>query len=114
MVAEARREFASTASWLTVDPGAVTADTPIPFDIRAIWHKLDWENNETRTVANDPSTVREDGSGDAASLVRARFAAYGQGGAAPFKGPHHGVHGSIPEVLRLGLLDPRLAFFEEP
>ena len=48
LVAEARREFASTASWLTVDPGAVTADTPIPFDIRAIWHKLDWENNETR------------------------------------------------------------------
>ena len=114
LVAEARREFASTASWLTVDPGAVTADTPIPFDIRAIWHKLDWENNETREVANDPSTVCEDESGDAASLVPARFAAYGQGGAAPFKGPHHGVHGSIPEVLRLGLLDPRLAFFQEP
>jgi uncharacterized protein len=114
LVANARREFTTAATWLPLDPATVTADTPIPFDLRAIWHALDWENNETRNTARDPDSVCEDQPGDPNTLVPARFAPYSQGGAAPFKGPMHGVHGSIPELLRLGLLDPRLAFFQEP
>lgn len=114
LVTQARREFVRSASWLTLDPAAVTADTPVPFDLRAIWYRLDWENNETRMAPKDPGSVCEDEPGDAARLRPARFAAYGQGGAAPFKGPFHGAYGSTPELLRLGLLDPRLAFFQEP
>lgn len=113
-VAAARREFATAASWLTLDPAAVTADTPIPFDIRHVWHQLDYENNETRQVKVDPTTVSEVDAGDAVSLTPARFTPYGPGGAAPFKGPLHGIHGPTPELLRLGLLDPRLAFLQEP
>lgn len=114
LVTQARRDFAAAASWLTLDPAAVTADTPVPFDLRLIWHRLDWENNETRTVAKDPESVCEEEPGDAANLTPAHFTPYGQGGAAPFKGPLHGTHGGTPELLRLGLLDPRLAFFQEP
>ena len=114
LITVARREFAATAIWLNIDPAAVTADTPIPFDLRAIWHRLDWENNETRMASNDPTTVCEEGPGEATTLAPARFTPYAQAGAAPFKGPLHGIHGSIPELLRLGLLDPRLAFFQEP
>jgi uncharacterized protein len=114
LVTQARRDFAAKASWLTLDPTAVTADTPIPFDLHQIWYKLDWENSETRTVKADPNTVCKISSGEAATLSPASFTPYGQGGAAPFKGPLHGSHGSTPEILRLGLLDPRLAFFQEP
>jgi uncharacterized protein len=114
LVTQARRDFAAKASWLTLDPTAVTADTPIPFDLHQIWYKLDWENNETRTVKADPNTVCKISSGEAATLSPASFTPYGQGGASPFKGPLHGSHGSTPEILRLGLLDPRLAFFQEP
>lgn len=114
LVNQARREFVVAAKWLSLDPAAVTADTPVPFDLRAIWHRLDWENNETRTVANDADSVCEETPGDAATLTSAHFTPYGQGGAAPFKGPFHGTHGGTPELLRLGLLDPRLAFFQEP
>jgi hypothetical protein len=114
LVTQERRDFAEAAVWLKMDAEAVTADTPIPFDLRAVWYKLDWENNETRTVAKDAATACEQEPGDPANLTPARFAPYGQGGAAPFKGPLHGTHGSIPELLRLGLLDPRLAFFQEP
>jgi uncharacterized protein len=114
LVAQARRDFADAATWLTLDPAAVTADTPVPFDLRPIWLRLDWENNETRTVARDPDTSCEIRPGDAETLTPASFKPYGQGGAPPFKGPSHGVHGSVPEMLRLGLLDPRLAFFQEP
>lgn len=114
LVAASRRNFAAAAGWLALDPAAVTADTPVPFDLRPIWHQLDWENNETRMAAKDPKTHCEEEHGDEQTLVPARFTAYGPGGAAPFKGPMHGTHGSIPELLRLGLLDPRLAFFQEP
>ena len=114
LVAGARRNFVVDAAWLQLDPASVTGDTPVPFDLRAIWHQLDYENNETRMVAKDAESVCQENPGDAASLTPARFAAYGQGGAAPFKGPMHGTHGSIPELLRLGLLDPRMQFFQEP
>jgi hypothetical protein len=114
LVAQARRAFVSEADWLQLDPTAVTSDTPVPFELRPIWHQLDYENNETRMEPKQPDTVREEEPGDAAGLVPARFAPYGQGGAAPFKGPMHGSHGSLPELLRLGLLDPRLRFFQEP
>lgn len=114
LVTQARREFVAAAGWLALDPAAVTADTPVPFDVRQIWYRLDWENNETRAAAKDPTTTCEDQPGDAAQLTPAHFAPYGQGGAAPFKGPMHGTHGSMPELLRRGLLDPRLAFFQEP
>ena len=114
LVAEARREFANQAAWLTLDPDAVTADTPIPFDLREIWYRLDWENNETRMVKSDPATVQEEAAGNPATLTPARFQPYSPAGAAPFKGPLHGVHGSLPELLRLGLSDPRLQFFQEP
>ena len=114
LVAQSRRKFASAASWLSLDPGAITADTPIPFDIRQIWHTLDWENRETRQVATDPSTSAVIDDGDAAALKPADFFPYAAGGSAPFKGPLHGVHGSIPELMRLGLLDARMAFFQRP
>jgi uncharacterized protein len=86
LVAQARRAFVSEADWLQLDPAAVTADTPVPFELRPIWHQLDYENNETRMEPKQPATVCEEDPGDAAGLVPARFAPYGQGGAAPFQG----------------------------
>ncbi len=114
LVAQARRDFVARATWLHLDPTAVTADTPVPFELRPIWHQLDYDNNETRMEPKRPNTVCEEDRGDPETLVPARFRAYGQGGAAPFKGPMHGTHGSLPELLRLGLFDPRLQFFQEP
>lgn len=114
LVAEARRTFATTANWLHVDPTAVTADTPIPFDVRPIWHRLDWENRETRMNKGDPTTHCETQHGDPATLQPAQFQPYNPAGQAPHKSPSYGVYGSTPDLLRLGLLNPQLAFFQEP
>jgi hypothetical protein len=114
LVTAARRRFVEAADWLTLDPTAVTADTPVPFDIRAVWHHLDAENNETRTNAADPDTVCRTDDGDAATLRPATFTPYGPGGQPPHKGPFHGTYGTTPDLLRLGLLDPQLRFFQEP
>lgn len=114
LVIAARRKFVEEADWLTLDPTTITADTPIPFDIRPIWHKLDSENRETRAKASDPSTVCQTDPGDPETLRAAQFEPYGPGGQPPHKGPMHGVYGTTPDLLRLGLLDPQLCFFQEP
>ena len=114
LVTEARREFVRSAEWLALEPTSVTADTPVPFDLRPIWHKLDFENNETRTTAGDPGSVCRIDDGNASMLQPARFTPYGPGGQPPHKGPFHGAYGTSPDLLRLGLLDPRLNFFQKP
>jgi uncharacterized protein len=114
LVAQARRVFVQGADWLALDPTSVTADTPVPFDIRPIWHKLDAENRETRTNKGDPSTACKTNEGDPATLRSAQFEPYGPGGQSPHQAPTYGVYGTMPDLLRLGLLDPRLTFFQKP
>ncbi|WP_277182476.1 ATP-binding protein, partial [Caballeronia sp. BR00000012568055] len=114
VVTQARKSFLAEAQWLSLDPSAVTCDTPIPFDIRRVWHQLDSENRETRQVKGDSTTACLEDAGDPSTLRPARFSPYGQGGQAPHQAPTYGVYGSMPELLRLGLLDQRLKFFQEP
>lgn len=114
LVVEARRKFVEAADWLTLDPTTITSDTPVPFDIRLIWHKMDSENRETRRKKSDPTTACQMDEGDSATLCLAEFEPYGPGGEPPHKGPMYGVYGTTPDLLRLGLLDPQLRFFQEP
>lgn len=114
LVTAARRAFVEGADWLTLDPTAVTADTPVPFDVRPIWHRLDAENRETRTNKGDPATACQTDPGDPATLRPAQYQAYGPGGQPPHQAPTYGVYGTTPNLLRLGLLDPQLRFFQEP
>lgn len=114
LVVAARRKFVEDADWLTLDPATITADTPVPFDIRPVWYELDSENRETRTNKSDPSTARQTDPGAPATLRAAQFEPYGPAGQPPHKCPMYGVHGTTPDLLRLGLLDPQLRFFQEP
>lgn len=114
LTAAARRDFVQAAAWLNLDPTAVTADTPVPFDIRPIWHTLDAENHETRMNKGDATTACQTDPGDPATLRSAQYEPYNPAGQAPHQGPRYGVYGTTPDLLRLGLLDPRLRFFQEP
>lgn len=114
LVADARRAFVADAEWLTLDPTAVTPDTPVPFDIRTVWHRIDSENRETRTNKADPTTACLTNPGNAATLRPAEFQPYGPAGQAPHKGPWYGVYGTTPDLIRLGLLNPQLRFLQEP
>lgn len=113
-IAESRKEFVQQAGWLDLDPTAVTADTPVPFDVRTVWHRLDAENRETVQTKGDPATACRVANGDPSTLTPAQFTQYGPAGQPPHQGPFFGVHGSTPERLRHGLLDPRLRFLQEP
>jgi hypothetical protein len=114
LVAKARREFVEASDWLALDPTSITADTPVPFDIRPIWHRVDAENRETRMNKSDPSTACQTAPGAPATLRSAQFRPYGPGGQAPHQAPTYGTYGTTPDLLRLGLLDPQLRFFQEP
>jgi len=114
VVTEERRRFAKSANWLTMESSAITADTPIPFDLRAVWLALDTENRETRTTKTDPATACLEAPGDAATLRSARFTPYGPGGQPPHQAPNFGLSGTMPDLLRLGLLDRQLQFLQEP
>ncbi|PPG17081.1 DUF853 domain-containing protein [Rathayibacter sp. AY1C6] len=114
LVADSRRKFADAATWLNLDPQAITADTPVPFNIQEVWLQLDSENRETRRTKSDPNSVCLESAGNASTLTSASYTPHGPAGASPMQGPFFGVHGSTPELLRLGLLDPRLAFMLKP
>jgi hypothetical protein len=114
LVSEARRSFVDSADWLKLDTTAVTADTPVPFYIRPVWYQLDSENRETRTNKGDPNTACRTDPGDAATLRPAQFEPYGPAGQPPHQAPMYGTYGTGPELLRLGLLDAQLRFFQEP
>lgn len=114
LVTQARQKFVESSTWLNLDPSAVTADTPVPFDIRPIWYQLDYENRETRRVKADATTTCMISPGDSTTLHPAQFTPYAPGGGTPFQGPFYGVHGTTPNLLRLGLLNPQLRFFQEP
>ena len=114
MVTIARREFVANARWLDLDEAAVTADTPVPFDIREVWHELDCENNETREApkdGGDPCVVEW---GCPAKLRPTKYKPHGAGSTPPNKGPYNGMYGTSPDQLRRGLLDPQLRFFRGP
>lgn len=114
LVAEGRRKFVEHASWLKLDTAAVTSDTPVPFDLKGVWYSLDKENRETRTIKSDPATECLIDPGDPQSLQPATFEPYGPAGQPPHKAPTYGVYGTTPDILRLGLQDPRLQFFLNP
>lgn len=114
LVTQGRRKFVTDAAWLDLDPVAVTEDTPVPFDLRSVWLELEGENRQTLDTPGDPSSACLEEPGDVDLLRPPVFTPHGPGSTPPVKGPFHGVHGTIPELLRLGLSNPRLAFLQEP
>ena len=110
LVADARRRFVADCQWLDFDPVAITSDTPVPFDLFEVWHRLEYENNATYGTKSDESTVRMTDRGTPASLTPPQFEPYGPGGTPPHQGPYFGTYGNTPGQLRLALLDPGLRF----
>lgn len=108
LVVRERRRFAADATWLDLTDEEITADTPVPFDLRQAWHDLDYANRMTlQTQGGAPHVVTP---GNAGNLLPTAFQPYGAGGAAPFKGPTFGHFSPAAERLRLRLMDPKYQF----
>jgi len=114
LVTAARREFARSCPWITTDPAVISADTPVPFDLKTIWHKLHYDNNATYDAPAGKGNAQLESDGSAEDLKPPIFKAYSPNNTAPYKGPLLGTYGTTPDRLRLRLLDNRFRFFREP
>ncbi len=114
LVTNARREFVDKATWLSIDKAAVTADTPVPFDIRKVWFRLDYDNNAVYEKQKNDGEPQVEEEGDAETLKPTRFKPYGLGSRPPFKCTTHGFYGTAPDRIRIRLVDPRFRFLQEP
>lgn len=114
LVAQSRRAFAEKAKWMSMPPAAIGPDTPIPFDIRHVWFKLDSENHATVLSKSDESSEQIETAGDALTLTPTVYKAYGPGKGEPIQGPKWLSYGTTPDRIRLKLKDPRLSFLLAP
>ncbi|MHB8049631.1 MAG: ATP-binding protein [Coriobacteriia bacterium] len=91
----------------------ITADAPVPFDIRELWFALD--DYERRTFLDN---VRQNPcdclvSGSAQGLRVNQYPAPNPGNAAPFRGNPRGISRQL-ELMRSRLQDARFAFLFSP
>lgn len=114
MTVDARTEYAKASKWLKLDPASITSDTPIPFDLKAVWYRFHFENNATYEKTQGGGNAELVEAGDAATLKAPKFKNYSVGAAAPYKGPKYGFYGTAPDRLRLRLVDERFRFLREP
>ena len=76
-----------------VDLNLVTADSPIPFNVRELWHHINWwlnaSFNETDENKQTIATACEEDNGDFENLIPASFKAYAVSSGAPYKSKHY-------------------------
>lgn len=86
-IVEMKKDNAGKLKAGKVNEDYVTADSPIPFDIKKLWYEFDREINATYSVSNGQSSVTEMliAEGDSNKLIPAKFTPYAPGGGSPFK-----------------------------
>jgi hypothetical protein len=108
LILEKRKEFLQAAGWPAPSPDDITVDTPIPYDIREVWYKLDFLNRAIarRNKASEDWAIENEGN--AKALVQAEFEPYAAGG--PFQNTFYGQYSPLPDRIAVRLKDPRFRF----
>ena len=100
-----------------VDENFITADSPIPFDIKQLWHDFNREVTASYSVAKKEDQTRDTeeliDEGDAKELKPATFKPYGPGGQTPFKSKDQTMYSYEAKILSR-LKDSRYQFMFDP
>lgn len=100
-----------------VNKDLVTADSPIPFSARALWHRMNWKINATFSVPKQEDQTddkaEEVDPGDPESLKAASFTPYVMSTAAPYKSKHNEFYAYEKKLLSR-LKDSRYDFLFNP
>jgi uncharacterized protein len=101
-----------------VDENLVTADSPIPFNVRELWHQMYWWLNASFTEsANDkqtPDTACVESAGDPEILTPPKFKPYSMGNVAPYKSRNYQDMYAYEKKLISRLRDSRYDFLFYP
>ncbi|MHB0996074.1 MAG: ATP-binding protein [Elusimicrobiales bacterium] len=109
-----------------VDPDRVSADSPIPFNVRELWHHIYWwmnatfddatKENQTRadTKTGAKGTACEVSSGNPETLEPPCFKPYAVGARAPYKSKHYQEFYTYEKKLISRLRDSAYDFLFHP
>jgi hypothetical protein len=100
-----------------VNPNFITADSPIPFNIRKIWYEMNRELNATYNIADVSKQTKEQEclvkEGDSKILEPADFSPYSMNNQAPYKSKRQEMY-SYENKLLSRLKDSRYDFMFYP
>ena len=99
----------------TVNSDYITADSPIPFDIKQMWYDFDREVNATYNHTSDhiPANENLEEEGDPKIFKPARFTPYSPGGGAPFKSKRQTMYAYTGKIYSR-IKDSRYSFMFNP
>lgn len=100
-----------------VNPNFITADSPIPFNIRKLWYEMNWWINATFNEASQDKQTKSSAcikqQGDYEQLEAEQFEAYSMSNQAPHKSKHQEMY-SYEKKLLSRLKDSRYDFLFYP
>ncbi|EKD55601.1 MAG: hypothetical protein ACD_59C00110G0006 [uncultured bacterium] len=100
-----------------VTPEYITADSPIPFNVRKVWHEMNWLINATFSESNKDSQTNDKANevnkGDYNTLTPATFTPYSMSNQAPYKSKHQEYYSYEKKILSR-LKDSRFDFLFYP
>lgn len=95
-----------------LDLDRISADTPIPFNLKNIWHDLMWHDN-VNWEDKEQTTASVADRGCAENLTPPKFNPPAAGGKPPFKGTGGSMKKQL-DLMRSRLLDNQFSFFMNP
>jgi len=116
-IVQMKKENASKLKSGVIDINYITADSPIPFNIKQLWHDFDRDVNGTFTsaVAAEQTRATENliSEGDANNLIPAKFEPYSINSTAPYKSKNQTMYTYIGKIFSR-LKDSRYSFMFNP
>jgi DNA helicase HerA-like ATPase len=116
MIVSAKKEHYILKSG-NVNPNFITADSPIPFNIRKLWFEMNWWINATFNEASQDKQTQASAcikkNGDYEKLEAEQFDAYSMSNQAPHKSKHQEMY-SYEKKLLSRLKDSRYDFLFYP
>jgi DNA helicase HerA-like ATPase len=100
-----------------VNADLITADSPVPFSARVLWHRMNWSLNATFSTASKDEQIAANAQqltpGDAEELLAATFEPYAMGNCAPYKSKGLEFYSYEKKILSR-LKDSRFDFLFNP
>lgn len=114
-IVELKKLNASKLKAGKVDENYITADSPIPFDIKKMWYDFDRELGATYNHNSDHTTANEmlEEEGDPVTLKPARFTPHSPNNTAPYKSKRQTMYPYIGKLYSR-LKDSRYSFMFNP
>jgi len=116
-ILELKKDNAKKLKGGAVNPDYITADSPIPFDIRQLWHDLNREVNATYKEAQQDKQTKDTeeliDAGNPKELRPAQFQAYGMGAVAPYKSKTQEMY-TYEKKIYSRLKDSRFDYMFDP